>query len=251
MEENQTSTTSSASATPVPEAALYLFPVPLSEGETSDVLPSLNASLLRGVKHFLVENLRSARRFLKKVDRNIDIDSLHFSVLDEHTRPGEVETMMEPLAQGHPMGVISEAGCPAVADPGADAVAVAQRRGWKVVPLVGPSSILMALMGSGFNGQSFAFNGYLPVDASRRQAKLREMERRIRQERQTQIFIETPYRNNRLIGELCRSLPKGMQLCVASDITGSRQSIITRPLSAWSKAVYNYDKIPTIFLLFG
>ena len=251
MEEKLTDISGSAPDAPAPEAALYLFPVPLSEGETVDVLPALNASLLRGVKYFLVENLRSARRFLKKVDRNIGIDSLHFSVLDEHTRPGEVEAMMEPLAQGHAMGVISEAGCPAVADPGADAVAVAQRRGWKVVPLVGPSSILMALMGSGFNGQSFAFAGYLPVDAQRRQARLREMERRIRQERQTQIFIETPYRNNRLIGELCRALPKGLLLCVASDITGPRQSIVTRPLSAWSKTSYDYDKIPTIFLLFG
>lgn len=251
MEEKLTDISGCAPDVPAPEVALYLFPVPLSEGETADVLPALNASLLRGVKYFLVENLRSARRFLKKVDRNIDIDSLHFSVLDEHTRPGEVEAMMEPLAHGHAMGVISEAGCPAVADPGADAVAVAQRRGWKVVPLVGPSSILMALMGSGFNGQSFAFAGYLPVDAQRRQARLREMERRIRQERQTQIFIETPYRNNRLIGELCRTLPKGLLLCVASDITGPRQSIVTRPLSAWSKASYDYDKIPTIFLLFG
>ncbi|MDE6439090.1 MAG: hypothetical protein K2L62_05500, partial [Muribaculaceae bacterium] len=127
MEEKLTDISGSAPDAPAPEAALYLFPVPLSEGETVDVLPALNASLLRGVKYFLVENLRSARRFLKKVDRNIDIDSLHFSVLDEHTRPGEVEAMMEPLAQGHAMGVISEAGCPAVADPGADAVAVAQR----------------------------------------------------------------------------------------------------------------------------
>ena len=148
------------------------------------------------------------------------------------------------------MGVISEAGCPAVADPGADVVAIAQQRGYKVVPLVGPSSILMSLMGSGFNGQSFAFNGYLPIDAGARTAKLKEMERRIRHEHQTQIFIETPYRNNRLISELSHALPGAMKLCVASDITGERESIVTRPLSYWKNASYNYDKIPTIFLLY-
>jgi len=234
------------------EPALYLFPVPLSDTSSiADVLPPGNAVLLRAIRHFIVENVRSARRFMKKVDPAIDINAITFTVLDEHTPPGDVEAMLAPLAAGEPMGVISEAGCPAVADPGADAVAVAQRKGLKVVPLVGPSSILTALMGSGFNGQSFAFNGYLPIEPSRRAARLREMERRIGKERQTQIFIETPYRNNRLISELCRSLPPGMLLCVASDITGERESIITRPLSRWARESYNYDKTPTIFLLFS
>lgn len=233
------------------EAALYLFPVPLSESsKVADVLPEGNALLLKGIRHYIVENVRSARRFMKRVDPSIDVNQITFTVLDEHTRPEEVAAMLEPLAAGQPMGVISEAGCPAVADPGADAVAVAQSRGFKVVPLVGPSSILMALMGSGFNGQSFAFNGYLPIDPAKRAAKFKEMERRIRQERQTQIFIETPYRNNKLIDELTRTLPKGLRLCVASDITGDRESILTRPLSAWAKATYDYSKIPTIFLLF-
>ena len=200
------------------EAALYLFPVPLSDSSPiGSVLPVENAALLRGIKHFIVENVRSARRFLKKVDPATDIDSLTFTVLDEHTDAREVSAMLQPLREGHPMGVISEAGCPAVADPGADAVAVAQREGLKVMPLVGPSSILLALMGSGFNGQSFAFNGYLPIDATRRTARL----------------------------------SGNMLLCVASDLTGSRQSIVTRPLSQWAGATYNYDKIPTIFLLFS
>ena len=131
------------------------------------------------------------------------------------------------------------------------AVAVAQRRGLKVVPLVGPSSILMALMGSGFNGQSFAFNGYLPIEPQKRASRLREMENRIRRERQTQIFIETPYRNNKLIAELSRALPGQLRLCVASDITGKGESIVTRPLSQWAKASYDYAKVPTIFLLFN
>ena len=233
------------------EVALYLFPVPLSDSSrVADVLPEGNARLLKGIRHFIVENVRSARRFMKRVDRDIDVNAINFTVLDEHTRPEEVAAMLTPLINGQPMGVISEAGCPAVADPGADAVAVAQSRGLKVVPLVGPSSILMALMGSGFNGQSFAFNGYLPIDAAPRAAKFKEMERRIRQERQTQIFIETPYRNNKLIEELTRTLPKGLRLCVASDITGEKESIVTRSLAEWAKARYDYGKIPTIFLLF-
>ncbi|MDE6437069.1 MAG: SAM-dependent methyltransferase, partial [Muribaculaceae bacterium] len=181
----------------------------------------------------------------------IVIDDLHFELLNEHTRPEEVDAMLGPALEGHDIGVISEAGCPAVADPGADLVAAAQRRGIQVGPLVGPSSILMSLMGSGFNGQSFTFLGYLPVDARRRADRLRDMEREIRRDRRTQIFIETPYRNNRLIAELASSLPGQMLLCVASDITGEHQSIITRPLADWKKASYDYDKRPTIFLLYS
>lgn len=229
---------------------LFLLPVPLSDDAPLDgCLTALELRTLGRLRHFIVENVRSARRFLRKADPAFPIDESTFTVLDEHSRAADVPEMLQPLAEGHDMGVISEAGCPAVADPGADAVAVAQSRGYKVVPLVGPSSLLLALMGSGFNGQSFAFNGYLPVEAQARQRKLRDMEQHIRRDRQTQIFIETPYRNNRLIAELCKSLPGNMKLCVASDITGSRESIVTRPLSEWAKAAYNYDKIPTIFLL--
>lgn len=232
--------------------ALYLFPVPLSpEAPIESSLPAANTEILRGVKHFIVENVRSARRFLKKCCREIDIDSLTFSVLDEHTDPAEVPAMLEPLERGESIGVISEAGCPAVADPGADAVAAAQRRGFRVVPLVGPSSILMSLMASGFNGQSFAFNGYLPIEAKARAAKFREMERRVRSERQTQIFIETPYRNNKLVDELCRTLPGQMLLSVSFDLTGSRESARTMPLSKWAKTQYDLSKTPAIFLLFS
>lgn len=233
------------------KARLYLFPVPMGDSPVDRVLPPVNIAIIREVRHFVVENLRSARRFLKSCDRSIDIDSLSMVELNEHTDPADVAPMLDPMADGHSIGVISEAGCPAVADPGADLVAVAQTRGYEVVPLVGPSSILLSLMGSGFNGQNFAFNGYLPVDAKARGLKLKEMMRRITAERQTQIFIETPYRNNRLIADLCERLPGDFRLCVASDITCSRQSIITRPLSQWKKASYNYDKIPTIFLLYS
>jgi 16S rRNA (cytidine1402-2'-O)-methyltransferase len=230
--------------------ALYLIPVPLdNDAPIGRSLPTYNLEPVREIRHFIVENVRSARRFLKKMDREINIDQLEFTVLDEHTRPEDVPPMLRPLEEGKPMGVISEAGCPAIADPGADVVAVAQRRGLKVVPLVGPSSILLALMASGFNGQSFAFNGYLPINQPQRGAKLKEMERRIIKERQTQIFIETPYRNNKLIAELAATLPGSRMLCVASDLTGEKERILTMPLSKWSKANLDYDKIPAIFLL--
>lgn len=239
-------------AQPSRRPTLYLLPVPMSDDVMpADVMPQANIDVATSVRHFIVENVRSARRFLKKCSRSIDIDSLTFSTLDEHTNPADVAAMLTPMAEGHDMAVVSEAGCPAVADPGALAVAEAQRRGYNVCPLVGPSSILLALMASGFNGQTFAFAGYLPHEADARGRKLREMQQRIERERQTQIFIETPYRNNKLIAELCQRLPSSMLLCVASDITGPRQSIITRPLGQWRKATYNYDKIPTIFLLFS
>jgi len=229
---------------------LFLFPVPMGESEPLDVLPAINIDHLRRVTHFIVENVRSARRFIKACDRDIDVNVCQFAELNRHTDPKDVADMLQPMAEGYDMGVISEAGCPAIADPGADVVAIAQSRGYEVVPLVGPSSIVMSLMASGFNGQNFAFNGYLPIDADARASKFKEMERRIRREHQTQIFIETPYRNNKLIDAMTRSLPADIKLCVASDITGQRQNIVTLPLSAWKARKYDYDKVPTIFLLY-
>ena len=229
---------------------LFLFPVPMGESQPADVLPAINIDLIRGVRHFIVENVRSARRFIKACDRDIDVNICHFAELNRHTDPKDVAAMLQPMAEGHDMGVISEAGCPAIADPGADVVAIAQSRGYEVVPLVGPSSIVMSMMASGFNGQSFAFNGYLPIDAEARTAKFKEMERRIKREHQTQIFIETPYRNNKLVAAIIRSMPADIKLCVASDITGPGQSIVTLPLSAWKSRKYDYDKVPTIFLLY-
>lgn len=233
------------------EPALYLFPVPLSSGPVDRVLPSLNIELVKRVKHFIVENVRSARRFLKACDRTIDIDTLTFVELNRHTDPREIPAMLAPLAAGEAMGVISEAGCPAIADPGADVVAEARRRGLKVVPLVGPSSILLSLMASGFNGQSFAFAGYLPIDREERAKTLRTMQQRIQRERQTQIFIETPYRNNKLIAELAESLPGDMLLSVAVDLTGPTERVVTQTCQRWRRATYDYDKVPAIFLLFS
>ena len=235
------------------EAGLYLIPTQLSDVPMERVLPAHNIDVVRGIRYFVVESLRSARRFLKKCDRDIDIDVLSFTELNEHSDLNDLaalEAMLEPIGHGEPVGVISDAGCPAVADPGADLVAIAQRKGYKVFPLVGPSSILMSLMASGFNGQSFAFAGYLPVDGQARQKCLKEMTHRIERERQTQIFIEAPYRNNQLIAYLAQHMPSGMRLCVASDITGENQSIVTRTMAQWRQAQYNYHKVPTIFLMY-
>lgn len=233
------------------EPKLYLFPSTLSDAPANRVLPQYNIELIASVKHFIVENIRTARRFLKQCDKSIDIDSITFHELNNHTVPDEIPAMLDPMKQGHSIGVISEAGCPAVADPGAQVVAIAQRRGYNVVPLVGPSSILMALMGSGFNGQSFAFVGYLPIENGRRSAVLNRLYRETVTERRTQIFIETPYRNNRLIKEICAALPSTALLCVASDITGSRERITTLPLSEWKSRKLDYDKTPAIFLLYS
>ncbi|MBR4721671.1 MAG: SAM-dependent methyltransferase [Muribaculaceae bacterium] len=229
---------------------LYLIPVELSTTSPADVLPSANFEVASRLKYFIVENVRSARRFLRRCDRTIDIDSLTFFTLNEHTRREEIADMLRPMEEGNDMGVISEAGCPAIADPGADVVALAQRRGYNISPLVGPSSILLALMASGFNGQSFAFNGYLPIAPAERTAKLKELYRRAVHDDQSQIFIETPYRNNRLVADIVNALPHDALLCVASDITGPNQSIRNLPLSRWAATNFDYNKTPTIFLIY-
>lgn len=232
------------------QGKIYLFPSLLAPVAPEQVLPQHNIELIAGVKYFVVEELRTVRRFLKACDKAIDIDALHFDVLNEHTAAEAVEAMLAPALDGHDIGVVSEAGCPAVADPGADLVAAAQRRGLEVVPLVGPSSILLALMGSGFNGQSFAFEGYLPIDGHKRAQTLKRMERDIAARHQTQIFIETPYRNNKLVAELASCLPGQLLLCVAADITAPSQQIVTRPLSWWKTAKYDFNRRPAIFLLY-
>lgn len=186
----------------------------------------------------------------KKTEPSIVIDDLVFSELNKHTSPEEVTGYLAPLAKGESVGVISEAGCPAVADPGADVVAIAQRKGYKVVPLVGPSSILMSVMGSGFNGQSFAFHGYLPIDASQRTNAIKKLEGRIYSENQTQLFIETPYRNNKLAEELIRTCRPSTKLCIASNITCEDEYIHTRPVKEWAGKVPDLSKKPTIFLIY-
>lgn len=222
----------------------------MSDAPVGHVLPPYNIEVVRQIKHFVVENIRTARRFLKRCDPSINIDELTFATLNTHTPPEQVASMLAPLASGQSVGVISEAGCPAVADPGSDLVAVAHSKGYKVVPLVGPSSILMALMGSGFNGQTFAFQGYLPIQRGERTAKLKQLENLILHHHQTQIFIETPYRINALIDDIIATLPGQLKLCIAVDVTGPAESIRTHTLAEWKRSKPSLGKIPTIFLLY-
>lgn len=230
--------------------ALYLVPVNISDAPLRDVLPEGNMDVVRCLRHIIVENVRTARRFLKRCDPAFDIGAVTFYELNRHTDPSLVSSYLEPLRNGEPVGVMSEAGCPAVADPGADAVSIAQREGLPVVPLVGPSSILMALMASGFNGQGFSFNGYLPVDAKERERRLRDLEALSRKTSMTQIFIETPYRNNRMVAAMAASLKPDTLVCVACDITDpDNETVRTLPASGWRKAKYDFDKRPAIFLI--
>ncbi|NDW10587.1 SAM-dependent methyltransferase [Dysgonomonas sp. 520] len=232
------------------QASLYLVPVTLGETAINRVLPSHNREIILEIKHFIVENIRSARRFLKKTEPSISIDDLTFYELNKHTNPEQIERYLLPIADGHSIGVISEAGCPAIADPGADIVAIAQRKKIKVVPLVGPSSILMSLMASGFNGQSFAFHGYLPIDGAERSKKIKQLEQRIYSENQTQIFIETPYRNAKMVEDLIKNCSPSTKLCIAMNITMDDEFIVTLPIKNWSKQLPDMNKKPCIFLLY-
>ena len=229
---------------------LYLIPVTLGETGVEKVLPSYNKSVIVNIKHFIVENIRSARRFLKATEKSIDIDTLTFYELNRHTDRKIIGEYLKPIEEGFDVGIISEAGCPAIADPGADVVSIAQKKNYTVIPLVGPSSIIMSVMGSGFNGQSFAFNGYLPVENADRAKKLRQLENKVYNEDQTQIFIETPYRNQKMIETVLSVCKPETKFCIASDITGENEFIRTKTVSEWKKnGIPEIGKIPTIFLL--
>jgi 16S rRNA (cytidine1402-2'-O)-methyltransferase len=230
--------------------ALYLIPVELGDTSQERVLPSYNREVILGIRHFIVEEVRSARRFLKRVDRDIDIDSLTFYPMGKHADAALFASYLRPLEAGEAMGVISEAGCPAVADPGADVVAIAQKKGLRVVPLVGPSSMILAVMASGLNGQSFAFHGYLPIDATERVKRLKQLEVRAQQEHQTQLFIETPYRNAKLFETLCTTLRPQTRICVAAGITTDEEWIRTMTVAEWRRQrLPDLSKIPAIFLI--
>lgn len=232
------------------EVALYLLPVTLGDTPIEKVLPAYNREIISGIKYFIVEDVRSARRFLKKVDSAICIDELTFYTLNKHTSPEDISGYLKPLLEGHSMGVISEAGCPAVADPGADVVAIAQRCNLKVVPLVGPSSIILSVMGSGFNGQSFAFHGYLPIDPAERTKRLKELETRVYAENQTQLFIETPYRNQKMLEEILKTCRPQTKLCIAANITCEGEYIKTKSIKDWKGHLPELNKIPCIFLIY-
>ncbi|GAB1414952.1 SAM-dependent methyltransferase [Paludibacter sp.] len=229
---------------------LYLFPVELGESKLKNIIPEYNIELISSIKFFIVEDIRTARRFLKRCNSAINIDEIEFFVLNKHTEERELMTFITPLKRGCDVGLLSEAGCPAIADPGADIVAMAQSADIKVVPLVGPSSILLSLMASGFNGQSFAFNGYLPIQEQDKIKTLKLFEKRIYSENQTQIFIETPYRNNKIIQEIIKHCQPLTKLCIAANITLENEFIKTKTLNDWKKSVPDLQKHPCIFLLY-
>lgn len=234
------------------KGTIYMIPCPISDDTPVwDVLPEANRKVMNSLDYFIVENTRSARRFLSKAGVERRIEELEFVELNEHTTDArEVERMLKPVLEGRSAGVISEAGVPGVADPGAAIAALSHRHGVRVVPLVGPSSILMSVMASGLNGQSFAFVGYLPIKEPERQRRLKELERRAVEENQSQLFIEAPYRNVKLFETLVKSLSPRMKLTVATDITAPEEYIRTESIEAWRKAgVPAIEKRPTIFLL--
>lgn len=238
-------------------SALYLIPVTLGETPIEQVLPSYNHEVIMGIRHFIVENIRSARRFLRQTDREFPIDDCTFYEMGKHSDESVYSSYLQPLREGKPVGVISEAGCPAVADPGADIVGIAQREGLRVVPLVGPNSMIMAVMSSGLGGQSFAFNGYLPVEPADRAKKLKALETRAWTEGQTQLFIETPYRNQKMFQSLLTTLRPQTRLCIAAGITTADEYIRTRRISEWKKEGLtlkgaggtDLSKVPAIFLI--
>lgn len=234
------------------KGTIYMIPCPIADGESVwEVLPKANLEIINSLDYFVVENIRSARRFLSKAGIERKIDDLQFVELNEHTTSSaDVERMLRPILEGRSAGVISEAGVPGVADPGADIVALAHKHDIRVVPLVGPSSILMAMMASGQNGQSFSFVGYLPVKEPERTRHIRNLEQRAISERSAQIFIEAPYRNIKLFDTLVKSLKPTIRLTVACDITSHDEYIKTATIEQWRrKAVPNIEKRPTIFIL--
>ncbi len=234
-----------------PKGVLYMIPCPITDcGSVWSVLPEANRAVMAGLDYFVVENTRSARRFLSKAAVGLALDKVEFAELNEHTDPRRVGELVAPIAQGRSCGMISEAGAPGVADPGALLAAECHRHGIRVVPLVGPSSILLALMASGQNGQSFAFHGYLPVKPAQRAQAIRRLEKRAVQERQSQLFIEAPYRNDKLLEQLLELLQPATRLTVAVDITAPEEMILTLPVHDWRRRkAPQLHKRPALYIL--
>jgi 16S rRNA (cytidine1402-2'-O)-methyltransferase len=227
---------------------VFLIPVAIAnDTQTSVVTPGVR-DVLPSINYFLVENVRTARRFLSSLKIYESIEPLKFEVLDKDTDPAALSEYFKPLWDGNNVGILSESGCPGIADPGALAVDYAHRNELTVVPLVGPSSILLALMGSGLNGQQFAFNGYLPVESKQLIQTIKDLERESKQKHQTQIFIETPYRNNSVMTALTRALMDSTKLTVAIDLTGANESIRTMTVNKWRSLTLDFPKLPAVFL---
>jgi 16S rRNA (cytidine1402-2'-O)-methyltransferase len=228
---------------------LYLIPTPLGEAPLDLLLPAEVQRIVTNLRHFLVERAKTARAFLKRLGLSVPLSDIRMEVLDEHTPREAVDALLDPLFTGVDLGLVSEAGCPSVADPGARLVALAHDHGIRVKPLIGPSAILLALMSSGLEGQRFSFHGYLPANRAGRISKIKELERVSHQHRQTQIFIETPYRNNALLADLLATCTPGARLCLAVDLTTTQESIRTQSIGGWRKVPPDLDRLPTVFLL--
>lgn len=226
---------------------LFLIPVPIADGALktlSEEVKQVSATL----KHYFVENLRTARRFLKALHPQIVIDELSFSEIDKHNGP-DINILKRWLNEGLSVGVMSESGCPGIADPGAELAGVAQKMGATVIPLAGPNSLILALMASGLNGQSFCFNGYLPVKEPARSQKIKLLEQMSKKENQTQLFIETPYRNNNLLDDFLKNCGDNTRLCIAQNVTAPSQFISTRTIAGWKKQKPTLEKLPAVFLM--
>lgn len=230
---------------------LYLLPVGLGECNLEDVLPKRNLDLIKTLTYFIAENAKEGRAFLKQCAYP-EISRAQLSLINQHVKLEELNSFLAPLLQGNNMGLMSDAGCPGIADPGAEIISLAHKKGIKVVPLVGPSSIVLSIMASGFNGQNFAFNGYLPINSVERCKRVKELEQLCLKYKQAQFFIETPYRNGSVFEDLLKTLNGATLLLVATNITLDDESIIVKPVSAWKKtSVPDFYKKPTVFGLFG
>ncbi|GAB4297744.1 MAG: SAM-dependent methyltransferase [Marinilabiliales bacterium] len=226
-----------------------MIPVPICDNDPDLIIPQNVLKLTVSLKYFIVENIRTARRYLKKIDKNININDINFFILNKYTKQEEIQSFIQPVKNGFDIGIMSEAGCPGIADPGADIVNIAHKNNIKIVPLVGPSSIFLALSASGLNGQNFVFHGYLPIKQPDRINKLKLIENISKKEKQTQIFIETPYRNNSLLKDILNICQPSTLLCIASDITGENELIITKSIKQWKISAPDLNKKPTVFLL--
>lgn len=230
---------------------LYLIPTTLGDIEPWEVLPMSFKRIVEGIDHYIVENEKTARRFIKKITPRKSQPDLHLEVLNKYTEPETLPNLLIPCKEGFDVGILSEAGCPGIADPGAEVVKIAHENNIKVVPLVGPSSILLALMASGLNGQNFAFNGYLPIETADRKKTIKKLEKLSIDFNQSQLFIETPYRNDKLMSDLLASLLPSTKICVACDISLATEFISTKTVSDWKKFPVSLHKRPAIFIIQG
>lgn len=228
---------------------LYLIPTRLGDNAPLEVLPMSVKKIIELVDDYIVENEKTARNFIKKISSSKSQPSLKIHILNKFTQPIELESFLDACEDGKPVGLLSEAGCPGIADPGADIVKIAHKKDIRVIPLVGPSSILLAMMASGMNGQKFTFNGYLPIDSDERKKALKTLERESLISNTSQIFIETPYRNNKILEEICRSLHPETDVCVACDITLPTEYIKTKTVKEWKQIKVDLHKRPTIFII--